>query len=136
MATRGPKRTATIIKLARGNPGRRPLPQDEPTVTGRPIKPPKLGKRANQLWDEVAGFSWLTAADGYKLHVWCELHAEFERGPSKMISARIAQLRAVGSELGLDPGSRARLGMATALRKTDAEQNKETVAAKFFDRDR
>jgi phage terminase small subunit len=132
----GRKPTATIIKLARGNPGRRPLPQNEPIVTGAPTKPPKLGKRANELWEEVTRFaSWLTAADGYKLHVWCELQAEFERAPSKMVSARIAQLRAVGSELGLDPGSRARLGTIMPGR-TDAERNKETVESKFFDRHR
>jgi hypothetical protein len=133
MAVRGRKPTATIIKLATGNPGRRALPQREPPATGVPIKPPKIGKRAGLLWDEVADFPWLAAADGYKLHVWCELQAEFERGPSKMIASRIAQLRAVGSELGFDPGSRARLGMA-GVAPRDAEHSKETVASQFFDR--
>jgi phage terminase small subunit len=111
MAVRGRKPTATAIKRATGNRGRRPLPQNEPTVDGKPIKPPKIGKRANQLWDEVVSFAaWLTVVDSYKLHTWCELQAEFERAPSEMISSRIALLRILGSELGLDPGSRARLG--------------------------
>src|ERR1700739_1523581 len=109
LAARGRKPTATVIKLATGNPGRRALPQDEPSADGRPIKPPKLGERATELWDRVAGLAWLTAADSYKLHIWCELQAEFEHPPSMMIASRIAQLRAVGSELGFDPGSRARL---------------------------
>jgi hypothetical protein len=128
----GPKPTATIIKLARGNPGRRPLPVNEPTVAGIPIKPSKLSKRANQFWDQVVGFSvWLTEAESFKLFMWAELHAEFERAPSRMIAGRIAQLRALGSELGLDPGSRARLGMA---RPRDEEQKRETVESEFFDR--
>ena len=49
MAVRGRKPTATIIKLATGNPGRRALPQREPPATGVPIKPPKIGKRAGLL---------------------------------------------------------------------------------------
>lgn len=109
MAVRGRKPSATIIKLARGNPGKRPVRREIP-ADGRPAKPPRLSRRAAQLWDEVGDLPWLKAADGYKLHLWCALQAEFERSPSKMIASRIAQLRAVGSELGLDPAARVRLG--------------------------
>ena len=115
-----------MIKLATGNPGRRHLPQDEPAADGRPIKPPKLGERADALWDRVSALPWLTEADSYKLHVWCELQAEFEHAPSMMIASRIAQLRAVGSELGFDPGSRARLGKGASGGK------QEETAAKYF----
>src|SRR5215472_1276409 len=48
MAVRGRKPTATVIKLATGNPGRRPLPKHEPESAGRPVKPPKIGKRAGE----------------------------------------------------------------------------------------
>lgn len=111
MALAGRKPTATVVKLATGNPGNRPIPQDEPQPVGALVKPPKIRGRASQLWDEVAALApWLTSAESFKLHVWCELHAEFERSPRKMVAARIGQLRAAGSELGLDPSSRARLG--------------------------
>ena len=111
MAVRGAKPKATVLKLVTGNPGKRALPSAEPEATGRPIKPTKLRGRAAQLWDEVVDVAWwLTAADGYKLHIWCALQAEFEKAPTKMVAARISQLRAAGSELGLDPASRARLG--------------------------
>jgi hypothetical protein len=125
MAVRGRKPTATIVKLATGNPGRRPLPQCEPQSTQLPNKPRKISGRVGELWDEVSGLPWLTAADGYKLHLWCALQAEFEKSPGKMVAARIAQLRAVGSELGLDPASRARLG-------TKDDPPKEDPAAKYF----
>lgn len=120
MAVGGRKPTATIVKLAMGNPGRRALPQNEPEAAGKPVKPPRLRGRAAVLWDEVvACASWLGTADSYKLHVWCELQSEFEKSPKKMLSARISQLRAAGSELGLDPSSRARLGKDTGGKKDD-----------------
>ena len=126
MAVRGRKPTATVNKLATGNPGRRPLPKHEPESAGRPVKPPKIGKRAGELWDEVADFPWLSQADGYKLHIWCELQAQFERSSRAMVAARIAQLRAVSSELGLDPPSRARLG-------ADAKTKEADPADKYFE---
>jgi hypothetical protein len=111
MAIRGRKPTATVIRLATGNPGKRPIPAGEPVPEGEIEKPPKLKGRAAELWDRfIARAHWLTWADGPKSMMWCHLHAEFERAPGKMQSARIAQLRALGSELGLDPASRARLG--------------------------
>ena len=128
MAIRGSKPIATVIKLATGNPGRRPLPKAEPIVSGGLNRPAKIRWRAAALWDEVAGFAiWLGAADSYKLHVWCELQAEFERSPRRMLSARLAQLRAAGSELGLDPGSRARMGNNIAKQDEDP-------AARYFNR--
>ncbi len=67
---------------------------------------------AAQLWGQVKDFAWwLSEVDGYKLGMWCALQAEFERAPKKMIASRITQLRAVGSELGIDPAARARLGI-------------------------
>ena len=127
MAMRGRKPTATVIKLARGNPGRRPLPQGEPAPQGAAEKPDGLSGRPSLLWDQFIGRAyWLTWADGPKALIWCHLQAEFERKPGKMVSSRIAQLRALGSELGLDPASRARLGVR------DGEQEREDPAAKYL----
>lgn len=123
MALGGRRPTATVIKLATGKHGRIGIPEGEPIAEGAPIKPPKLKGRVSALWDEVVERApWLTSADSYKLHVWCALHAEFERAPRKMVAAMIAQLRNAGSELGLDPGSRARLGTKPAPKADPANK--------------
>jgi hypothetical protein len=111
MAIRGKKPTATILKLVTGNPGHRPLAKDEPTPTGPVERPAKLKKAIAKYWDTwISRAFWLTWADSPKALMWCHLQAEFEKSPAGMVSARIAQLRALGSELGLDPASRQRLG--------------------------
>lgn len=111
MAIRGRKPTATVIRLATGNPGRRPIPMGEPVPNGAIERPAGLKGKPAALWDRfIARASWLTWADGPKALMWCHLQAEFERAPGKMVASRISQLRALGSELGLDPSSRARLG--------------------------
>jgi phage terminase small subunit len=114
MALAGRKPKATHLKLVQGNPGKRALPEGEPETNG-PLgdKPKYLRGRAAVLWSEVSNSCWwLGNADTYKLGLWCALQAELERAPAKMVAARIAQLRAVGSELGLDPASRTRLNVA------------------------
>ncbi|HEX2430729.1 MAG TPA: hypothetical protein VHK03_08205 [Aestuariivirgaceae bacterium] len=71
----------------------------------------RLTGQAQRLWQQfIAPAYWLTIADSPKAVMWCFLQAEFEAAPAKMIASRIAQVRALGSELGLDPSSRARLG--------------------------
>lgn len=67
MAGRRPKSAA--LKLVTGNPGKRPIPNDEPVaVLGWPDKPPKLGKVASEEWDRLAalldGEQRLGKADG------------------------------------------------------------------------
>jgi hypothetical protein len=126
MAIRGVKPTATVVKLARGNPGRRPLPQQEPLVTGDPAKR-KMSAAASKLWDELMECApWLGRADSYKIKVFCELYVEFEMNPQKMPAPRIGRMMAAGSELGLDPSSRARIG---TIKPTKQE---EDPAERFF----
>lgn len=67
MAGRRPK--SAVMKLVTGNPGKRPVPDDEPVaVPGWPDKPPKLGKVASAEWDRLAllleGELRLSKADG------------------------------------------------------------------------
>jgi hypothetical protein len=127
MAIGGRRPTATVLKLVAGNPGHRPLPDGEPEPGGRPERPKKLKGRPGQLWDEfIAPAFWLSRADGPKALMWCHIHAEFEKSPAGMVASRIAQLRALGSELGFDPSSRARLGA-----KGD-NGKKEDPAAKYL----
>ena len=115
MGVRGPKPTATVVKLVTGNPGNRPLPKDEPqpksSLGKRPAYLTGLYKgRATALWNEVSALAWwLGDVDVYKLGVWCEMQAKYERRPESRTPAFTAQLRALGSELGFDPASRTRI---------------------------
>ena len=115
MGVRGPKPTATVVKLVTGNPGNRPLPKDEPQPRGslgkRPAYLTGLFKgRATVLWNQKARDAWwLGNVDGDLLGIWCCLKAEFERDPESMNSSRITRLTAVGSELGFGPASRTRI---------------------------
>jgi hypothetical protein len=120
MAVRGRKPTATVLRLVTGNPGDRPIPADEPIPGGPVERPEKLNKTVGKLWDKwIARAHWLTWADSPKALMWCYLQAEFEKSPGKTLSARISQLRALGSELGLDPSSRRRMGAGDGGKKKD-----------------
>lgn len=111
MAVRGTKPKATVIKLVTGNPGHRPLPTNEPMPAGRPSPPIKLTGRPLALWRRfVVRAWWLSDADSPKAWLWVQLQAEAEAGVATMTAARIGQLRSLGSELGFDPASRARMG--------------------------
>lgn len=135
MAMKGRKPTATVIKLATGNRGRRPMPVGEPMPAGAIEKPTKLRGRVSALWDQfITRAFWLTWADGPKALMWVHLQAEFERAPGSMVAARIAQLRALGSELGLDPAARARLGAQGSGRANDpATPTGEDRTKRYFE---
>lgn len=82
---RGRKNTPTNIKLVTGNPGRRPLPEDEPAFPDEiPERPSWVrSKVAQREWDKVtmllhdAGV--LTAADGYIVGMLCNIVADIDR---------------------------------------------------------
>ncbi len=134
MALRGRKPKPGHIKLVTGNPGKRPIPEDPATeVTDdfdNGLEPPKkLRKRQGELWESyVRRASWLTPFDVPRAFMWVEMQAEFEKAPASMVASRIAQLRALGSELGLDPSSRQRLGV-----KTESGTKPKDPAASYFD---
>jgi hypothetical protein len=95
-----------------GNPGKRRLPPADPLPAGSIERPQRLNKAAACLWDRfIARAYWLTWADGPKALMWVCLQAEYQKAPSRMIASRIAQLRALGAELGFDQAARVRLGL-------------------------
>jgi hypothetical protein len=106
MATSGRKPTPTYLKLLLGNPGRRrirPSRTSDPMPGGPVERPKKITKAAAALWDDwIARAPWLTWADSPKAFMWCNLQAEFLKSAGKMSASRIAQLRALGGDLGLD----------------------------------
>lgn len=115
----GRKPTATVIKLKAGNPGHQRIPVGEPIPQGAVERPSGLRGKPGQLWDKfIARAFWLTWADSTKAAMWCHLQAEFEKSPVNMVASRIGQLRALGSELGFDPSSRARLGTGSSAPKS------------------
>ena len=132
---RGPKPKPTHIKLVTGNPGKRPLPQDEPQPRG-PLstRPRYLKGRAAKLYDDILVVAWwLRDADTYKAGMWCVLQAEFEKSAKQMNAGRIAQLRTLASELGLDPASRARLGVVGGKRGKEAQEKPKEKDPYFGD---
>ena len=114
MAIAGRKRSPTVLKLVKGNPGKRPLNAAEPLPTGRPTPLKPLTGRPLALWRRfISRAYWLTEFDSAKAYLWCHMTAEIEVDPAAVLAARISTWRALGSELGMDPASRARLGSDT-----------------------
>ena len=126
MAVRGPKPKPTLLKLVTGNPGRRPpLSEQEPDPGGKPVRPKWLAGRGVELWNEVTSFAfWLTRADGFKLGAWCDREADFETDRKHWTAADRREHRSAGSELGLDPGSRARFGKGASGDKPEEASSK------------
>lgn len=128
MAIRGAKPKSAALRIVEGNRGKRPIPgaesSDEPAAPAareEPLEPPKkLTKVQQALWERFIDSAWwLTDHDVPKAFMWVCLQAEYNRSPAKMIASRIAQLRVVGTELGLDPSARARMGTAGGKKKND-----------------
>lgn len=127
---RKPRPSELVEVLDHPSHGRKSNP-DEPKASGRPVKPAFLEDfykgRASRLWDEYSPRApWLKAPDSMALAGWCCLVAEFEDGPERMTASRIAQMRAIGSCLGLDPNSRSR------LHAEGGGAPKDDPAAKYF----
>lgn len=118
---RGARPKPTALRLVEGNRGHRRIPEGEPVPVGKPVKPAWLKGRPAALWDEVMGFAfWLTVADSYKLAAWCDRQRDFERQRKTWTAADRREHRSAGSELGLDPSSRARMGTKDGAKKKDS----------------
>lgn len=128
MAKRGRKPKPTNLKLVTGNPGKRELPEDEVDPGGEPTPPESVMKEDHVLaiWDQYAPMltelGVLTQADSHTFSVWCHLAAEFEKYPNGMSASKISQMRALASEFGLNPSSRARLPVRKPTTKDPAEE--------------
>jgi len=88
--TRGHRRpTPTKLKLLRGNPGRRPLPENEPQIpAGIPEMPKHLNRIAKQEWrrimPELARVGLLTRIDGTALAAYCDCYAQWAEACRKL----------------------------------------------------
>ena len=126
-------RTATTVLETLGSfdhdPNRRrenePVPPD-----GAPVKP-KLKGRASRIWDEYAaiciGMGTLKRGDEPEFATWCNLQAEYEKSPTKFVTARLAQKRTYAERFGI-AGSGSRAKLAVTRKEKDADP-----ADKYFD---
>lgn len=103
---RGRKPKPTHLKLVTGNPGRRPLNEDEPHPRReRPSAPAHISEGAREVWGQVVmvldEMGVLTAADVFAVEVLCEALAD-HRASGRTIKECAAAHRAA-KEAGRDP---------------------------------
>jgi len=82
MGKRGPRREPTILKIAKGNPGKRPLNKSEPKPPSDDITPPEwVTGVAREKWDNVVpkliGMGVMTNADVDTVARYCTMHEQF-----------------------------------------------------------
>jgi phage terminase small subunit len=112
---RGPKPTATVLKMIRGNPGRRPLNLNEPKPTVGCAKPDYLDEAAGAVWDrfapELIRIGVLTKVDEVPFARFCILSAESIANPYAFPTNKEQQLRMYANEFGMTASGRARLSV-------------------------
>lgn len=133
---RGRRPTPTALKVLRGNPGKRPINQDEPKPTPGPPEPPEhLDDEARKQWfrwcDELSNMRVLTKADREILAVMCDTWARYVKAKKavdvagllvkspngypmlnpalSIVNKCAAQLRSFATEFGLTPAARSRI---------------------------
>ena len=130
------KRKPTMLKLAAGNPGKRPLNRSEPIPsTDEPVKPDWLPASASEAWDAITAtlrdMRILSATDAISITTLAIAYGELQdavetlareghyitaengrkyRHPATGVAADASGvIRAVGSSFGLNPSARAGL---------------------------
>lgn len=157
MGRRGPAPTPTVLRVLRGNPGRRALNADEPTPPGIQADselatcPKWLTGEAKRLWERVApgaiASGLLTVVDLPAFEALCQSYArwrEYERLTGKNLELAIAKgyrnqavkernlMMQIGGRFGFDPSSRSNVKATPpkAQSPADAFRNrKRTVGA-------
>ena len=136
---RGPPKKPTVLKILQGNPGRKPLPKNEPKpVACQPDAPETLSADARKHWDKIAAqlaeSGIMTALDSDALAAYCEAYSRWLDANQKLVKfgsvikgedgipkhspyLRVAndsfqQMKVLLCEFGLSPASRARIHAA------------------------
>ena len=134
-----PRPTPTRLKLVRGNPGKRPLPKNEPKPKAAPIKAPAgMSRGAIKYYASVATMlsdvGVLTVLDVPMLVLYCEACARWaaankqikKHGPVVVTKSGFPvqspyvaisnkafdQMKSIMLEFGMSPASRTRVEMA------------------------
>jgi len=137
----------TALKVLQGNPGRRPLPENEPVLKVEiPRPPPNLSKEAKKHYRKVAkqlaDCKVLTLLDGDALAIYCEAYARWSRAHDELTkdpdwivytekgypmttpwlaisSKAFDQMRALLAEFGMTPASRTKVSTVGGDGKKD-----------------
>jgi P27 family predicted phage terminase small subunit len=144
---RGRKPTPTSLRVLHGNPGHRPLPEDEPDVrVAIPTCPRELSPTAKKEWrriaPELARLGLLARIDRAALAMYCDHYGRWLeaiaalqrygvviKSPSGFLmqSPYVAianksgeQVRLLLSEFGMSPSSRTRVHAEPVIPKDDA----------------
>lgn len=145
MAT-GPKPIPTQLKVVRGNPGKRPLPENEPQLEAvKPNAPKTLSQEAKKHWDvvvdQLADAKLMTVLDIDALAMYCEAYARWadankqiqEYGPLikspqgfpmqspylQIANKTFDQMKAMLVEFGMTPSSRTKVRTAETAKKDE-----------------
>lgn len=129
----GDIRKPTALKKLAGNPGKRPLPENEPVYADAPTSPPKwLNRRAVKLWNtyahQLANNGMLNETNREFLAAYCQLVASFieeqEAGNTPDLK-KLQQMRLMAREFGFTPSSQAGVCAPVKPKETDGK-------ARFF----
>lgn len=107
MGLRGPAPKPTALKRLLGNPGRRPLPENEPQYQpGEPVPPFELSTQAKKVWQtlvrEMKPSGVLRRVDGAALAQLCEDQAllnELREGLAQLKKDYLAKAKAEGKSI-------------------------------------
>ena len=112
---RGRKPKPRALKILAGNPGKRPLPKQEPIPTGKAEMPPWLTANAIKVWEELApeamALGVLTSYDADQFAVFCTEFAEYRKNPGGMSTTAKTLLVKLFGEFGMGPSSRTRISV-------------------------
>lgn len=152
---RGRKPVPTQLRLIKGNPGRRPIPEGPDVPTGIPEKPAHLSEAAAKEWDIVApqlhDAGLLSPIDRAVLAAYCQAfgrwaeaeealktHGPLVKSPSgfPMVSPYLTvankafeQMAKMAVEFGMSPSSRSRVKAEKPVKESPVTQflNPHTV---------
>jgi phage terminase small subunit len=125
MGRRGPAPKPTKLVVLEGNPGKRPLPKNEPKPSPCiPNCPAWLLDDAKALWKTLAPeldrISLFTTVDGVAFAVLCQTFARWKQADQagsehgdRLAVKYVAQVKALCQEFGLTPSARTRISVKT-----------------------
>ncbi len=146
----GPRPKPTFLRVLEGNPGKRPLNENEPQPRKvSPTCPHHLTKGGRRQWKKIAKYLFeiglLTQIDGDALSLYCEAKSRWidaikklETMPDVIASkktgspfinpifnvacASFEQMRKMMAEFGMTPSSRSRIGVKVKGQKDELEE--------------